>query len=554
MAEIGPARRRADHGRRVVLLAARRPRAGAPRGRQHPRAQADQVRGRRRQPRHCPHRRGGGPALLRRLHDRDLARHRGLSAGGPRGGAGRSGAASSSGRSCSNGDVVRDARRATTTAPSSPSTVPGHGVEVDEARIREWAPAPMCAPRRRDGAAPASRRAGSRKRFGGLVAVDELSMAVPRGRDPRAHRPQRLGQDHHGQRALGPLPAGRRGDPPLRPRHRPAPAAPDRGVRRGADVSDLEALRPHDGARERARCPPSPRSTAEASGRLPRSATRRAPSLLDFVTLDRMRHALAKELSGGQSMLVQIARALMVQPLHVILMDEPFAGVHPAIRDIIMEAILRMNRDEAVTFLIVSHEMAELRRLCQRVSVMDDGRRIAEGTLEEVANDPVGPRGVPRDADTDGAPRARARRGGVRRGHRHPLRHHPPRRAGLHHRRHRAERRGQVDAAQGDLRLPPPAARPHHARRPRHPRAGALRGQAAGHQLCAAGSQYLSPAHRRGEPAARRVGDPAGPGARGGVGSRAPTRPSPGCARSGAGARRRCRAARPRCSPSPRSS
>src|SRR6266487_1218469 len=124
--------------------------------------------------------------------------------------------------------------------------------------------------------------------------------------------------------------------------------------------------------------------------------------LLDFVTLDRMRHAQARELSGGQSMLVQIARALMIHPLHLILMDEPFAGVHPTIRDIIMEAIIRMNRDEGVTFLIVSHEMAELRRLCQQVTVMDDGRRIAqqvtvmddgrriaEGTLEEVANDPV---------------------------------------------------------------------------------------------------------------------------------------------------------------------
>ena len=88
-------------------------------------------------------------------------------------------------------------------------------------------------------------------------------------------------------------------------------------------------------------------------------------------------------------MLVQIARALMVEPLHLILMDEPFAGVHPTIRDIIIEAILRMNRDEAVTFLIVSHEMAELRRLCQRVTVMDEGQRIAEGTLEEVAHDPV---------------------------------------------------------------------------------------------------------------------------------------------------------------------
>ena len=63
--------------------------------------------------------------------------------------------------------------------------------------------------------------------------------------------------------------------------------------------------------------------------------------------------------------------------------------MHPAIRDIIMEAILKMNREESVTFLIVSHEMAELRRLCQRVSVMDDGHLIAEGTLEEVAHTPA---------------------------------------------------------------------------------------------------------------------------------------------------------------------
>jgi branched-chain amino acid transport system ATP-binding protein len=112
----------------------------------------------------------------------------------------------------------------------------------------------------------------------------------------------------------------------------------------------------------------------------------RARRLLDFVTLDPLRHALAKELSGGQGMLLQIARGLMVHPIHLFLMDEPFAGVHPTIKDTIMETILRMNREEGVTFLIVSHEMTTLRRLCRRVTVMHEGRLIAEGTLEEVAN------------------------------------------------------------------------------------------------------------------------------------------------------------------------
>ena len=112
----------------------------------------------------------------------------------------------------------------------------------------------------------------------------------------------------------------------------------------------------------------------------------RARRLLELVTLDDKRHDVAKELSGGQSMLLQIARGLMVSPIHLFLMDEPFAGVHPTIKDTIMETILRMNREEGVTFLIVSHEMATLRRLCARVSVMHEGQLIAEGSFEEIAN------------------------------------------------------------------------------------------------------------------------------------------------------------------------
>jgi len=113
----------------------------------------------------------------------------------------------------------------------------------------------------------------------------------------------------------------------------------------------------------------------------------RAGRLLHFVTLAELRHALAKELSGGQAMLAQIARALMIRPLRLLLMDEPFAGVHATIRKVIIDAVLHMNREEGVTILIVSHEMAELRRLCSRVSVMHEGRLIAEGSLDEVTND-----------------------------------------------------------------------------------------------------------------------------------------------------------------------
>jgi branched-chain amino acid transport system ATP-binding protein len=112
-----------------------------------------------------------------------------------------------------------------------------------------------------------------------------------------------------------------------------------------------------------------------------------ARRLLDLVTLEPMRDAPARELSGGQAMLAQLARAFMVHPLHLLLLDEPFAGLHPTIRAIVIDAVVRMNREEGVTVLVVSHEMAELRRLCSRVSVMHEGTLIAEGTLDEVAND-----------------------------------------------------------------------------------------------------------------------------------------------------------------------
>jgi branched-chain amino acid transport system ATP-binding protein len=122
------------------------------------------------------------------------------------------------------------------------------------------------------------------------------------------------------------------------------------------------------------------------AGRPPAEILERARRLLALVTLDRLREAPAKELSGGQSMLLQIARGLMMHPIHLFLMDEPFAGVHPTIKETIMNAIVTLNREEAVTFLIVSHEMGTLRRLCPRVSVMHEGRLIAEGSFEEVAN------------------------------------------------------------------------------------------------------------------------------------------------------------------------
>jgi branched-chain amino acid transport system ATP-binding protein len=116
-------------------------------------------------------------------------------------------------------------------------------------------------------------------------------------------------------------------------------------------------------------------------------ARRRAEELLEFALLSQLKEEPAKNLSGGQNMLLQIVRGFMNQKLRLYIMDEPFAGVHQSIKGIILNAIRKMNREEGITFLVVSHEMTTVSNLCDQISVLHKGGVIAEGTMEEVAND-----------------------------------------------------------------------------------------------------------------------------------------------------------------------
>ncbi|MEW5719532.1 MAG: ATP-binding cassette domain-containing protein, partial [Chloroflexota bacterium] len=117
------------------------------------------------------------------------------------------------------------------------------------------------------------------------------------------------------------------------------------------------------------------------------SATHKARQLLEMAELHPLRDKPAKILSGGQKALLQIVRGFMVENISVYLLDEPFAGVNVVVKETIMKVIEQM-RQAGVTFLLVSHEMASVRRMCSRVTVMAQGARIAEGSMEEVAANP----------------------------------------------------------------------------------------------------------------------------------------------------------------------
>ncbi|MGB3516803.1 MAG: ABC transporter ATP-binding protein [Elainellaceae cyanobacterium] len=114
---------------------------------------------------------------------------------------------------------------------------------------------------------------------------------------------------------------------------------------------------------------------------------RHALEILDSVGLSHMAHQYAGSLSGGQRKLLEMARALMVNP-KLILLDEPAAGVNPTLINQICTHIQQWNR-EGMTFLIIEHNMDVIMSLCDRVWVMAEGRNLATGTPTEIQTNPA---------------------------------------------------------------------------------------------------------------------------------------------------------------------
>ena len=112
----------------------------------------------------------------------------------------------------------------------------------------------------------------------------------------------------------------------------------------------------------------------------------RAQQMLDFVGLAKLAGAYAKNLSGGQQKLLELARVLMAEP-KLILLDEPGAGVNPTLLVTIMDKLRELN-ERGISFLIIEHNMDLIAALCNPVLVMAQGQLLMEGTPDEVRNDP----------------------------------------------------------------------------------------------------------------------------------------------------------------------
>ena len=107
--------------------------------------------------------------------------------------------------------------------------------------------------------------------------------------------------------------------------------------------------------------------------------------MLELFEIDHLAEEEAGNLSGGQRKLLELARALMVDP-EMLLLDEPFAGVNPTLEEKLLDRIHDLT-EQGYTFLLVEHDMDLIMENCEHVIVMHQGRVLAEGTPAEIKGD-----------------------------------------------------------------------------------------------------------------------------------------------------------------------
>ncbi|MCK9919133.1 ABC transporter ATP-binding protein [Microbacteriaceae bacterium K1510] len=116
------------------------------------------------------------------------------------------------------------------------------------------------------------------------------------------------------------------------------------------------------------------------------SVRERAHELLDFVGLGSQADQDAELLPYGQQRLLEVARALAAKP-RMLLLDEPAAGLNTQETDALADIILKVNA-QGITVLLIEHDVGLVTRIAQRIAVLDFGRKLTEGTPDEIKQHP----------------------------------------------------------------------------------------------------------------------------------------------------------------------
>jgi branched-chain amino acid transport system ATP-binding protein len=243
--------------------------------------------------------------------------------------------------------------------------------------------------------APLLAATGITKRFGGLIALAEVALTVTRGEIFGLIGPNGAGKTtlfnvltglylpdagaftFNGESLTGAKP------------HRVAArgiARTFQNIRLFANMTALENVMVGRHVRTHAGVISAMLRTA-ATRREEAAITRRARELLTYVGIARHADVLARHLSYGDQRRVEIARALATDPL-MLALDEPAAGMN-ATETAALKRLLETIRRDGVTLLLIEHDVKLVMDLCDRVAVLDYGRKIAEGAPAAVQRDPA---------------------------------------------------------------------------------------------------------------------------------------------------------------------
>ena len=159
---------------------------------------------------------------------------------------------------------------------------------------------------------------------------------------------------------------------------------PDQLARRGL-VRTFQIVAPFEGLTARRNLLAAYTDGLRSTVRVQQSTRERAAELLDLLGLDHVADLEAGDLSGGQQKLLELGRALMLEP-RCLLLDEPTAGVDPAIQDRVLDTLREVNA-AGTTVVVIEHDMEVVGDLADRVSVLDEGRLVTRGDFETVTAD-----------------------------------------------------------------------------------------------------------------------------------------------------------------------
>ncbi|TKX74194.1 ABC transporter ATP-binding protein [Halorubrum sp. GN11_10-6_MGM] len=231
------------------------------------------------------------------------------------------------------------------------------------------------------------------KEFGGLRAIDGLSVSIDTGELVGVIGPNGAGKSTLFNCISGVITPDEgvvtydgtevTGDPPEKLARRGL-------VRTFQSTRELETMTVRDNVRLAAPDQPGEQTLSallrtDSMQSAERAVRTRTDELLETFELDHLADEYSGNLSGGQRKLLELARALMLDP-DLLMLDEPFAGVNPTLTDEIAERIRELNED-GMTVIIIEHELETLTELVDRLIVLQQGRILVDGQPDDVLSD-----------------------------------------------------------------------------------------------------------------------------------------------------------------------